>query len=32
MLSNNFNSFYFLLINNDEIIKVIKDIKSKRLM
>ena len=29
-LSNNFNSFYFLPIDNDEIIKVTKDIKSKR--
>ena len=30
LLSNNFNSFYFLPIDNDEIIKVTKDIKSKR--
>ena len=29
-VSNNFNSFYFLPIDNDEIIKVTKDIKSKR--
>ena len=30
MLSNNINSFYFLPIDNDDIIKVTKDIKSKR--
>ena len=29
-VSNNFNSFYFLPIDNDEIIKVTKDSKSKR--
>ena len=29
-VSNNFNSFYFLPIDDDEIIKVTKDIKSKR--
>ena len=30
LLSNNCNSFYFLPIDNDEIIKVTKVIKSKR--
>ena len=29
-VSNNFNNFYFLPIDNDEIIKVTKDIKLKR--
>ena len=30
LLSNNLKSYYFLPIDNDELIKVTKDIKSKR--